>query len=313
MLPVLETLTPVMFTIFLGAILAHKNFYSDIFLSDLNALVFWVGLPAIIFNCLANTTSIPDNMLSGFGIFLLSGSLVTVVAFGAVKFLNVDRFKVGPFVQGSFRGNLAFIAIPIVMFAMRDHDDLDEALSMVILIIAPAMIYYNVISVCILVRSNASKGEASIKKMISSILRNPLILSSVLGMVVLSLNIRLPGVVSNTLTYIGSISGPAALFCVGGALASAKLKGQWHLALLASGLKVLLLPILTYGICEIVDFDPLLTFVLLVMTASPTAVASYVLVKAMKGDEELASSIIVISTLLSVLSLSLVLAHAVPL
>jgi predicted permease len=36
-------------------------------------------------------------------------------------------------------------------------------------------------------------------------------------------------------------------------------------------------------------------------------------VKAMKGDEELASSIIVISTLLSVVSLSLVLAHAVPL
>ena len=301
-----------MFTIFLGALLAHKKFYSDVFLSDLNALVYWVGLPAIIFNCLATTTSIPENMATGFIIFLTSGLMVSAVAFAVLKLLNVDRYKVGTFVQGSFRGNLAYIAIPIVMFALRDHGDLEEALSMVILIIAPAMIYYNVVSVCILVGSNAAKGEVNVGKMVYSILQNPLIISSVLGMLFLGFNLHIPRVVSSTLTYVGSLSGPAALFCVGGALANAQLRGQWHLALMAACMKVLLLPLITYGICLFVDLEPLFTFVLLVTTASPTAVASYVLVKAMKGDEDLASSIIVISTLLSVISLSLVIAYGNP-
>jgi predicted permease len=94
MLPVLEILTPVIFTIFLGAILAHKKFYSSIFLSDLNALVYWVGLPAIIFNCLATTTSIPDDMSLAFGLFFASGVIVSFFAFVILKILKIDRPKI---------------------------------------------------------------------------------------------------------------------------------------------------------------------------------------------------------------------------
>ena len=89
-------------------------------------------------------------------------------------------------------------------------------------------------------------------------------------------------------------------------MAKAGWKGQISLAGWSAALKVFALPLIAWGVALPFGLSPHALFVLLILSASPAAVAGYVLVKAMEGDEALASSNIVVSTLLSVLSLSAV-------
>ena len=314
MLAVVETLFPLIFTIALGMALAKKNFLGESFFSELNQFIFWVGLPLLIIKSLASASSIPRGTIGVFAVFLLASLLLTGLAFALRHHLQLSRFNLGAFLQGSYRGNLAFIAIPIVMFAMRNHSpsERNEALTLVIFVFAPTMVYYNVVSVVILMKCHAKAGEFSAKKTWTTISTNPLIASSAIGVILFSLPVQPPAFLMQSMEYVGNMSGPAALLCVGGGMAQAQIQDQWKGPCAAALLKVFILPSLAYACAKPFGLSPISTFVLLVMSASPTAVASYVVTKAMKGDENMASSTIVLSTLLSIISLSFVIAWFTP-
>jgi malate permease and related proteins len=314
MLQVIETLTPLVFTIALGVILARKNFLSSAFFADLNQFVYWIGLPLLITKSLVCAQSFPSDTWLVFGLFFLASILLTLIAFSLRNWLSLNRRSLGAFLQGSFRGNLAFIAIPIIVFAMRKHSekDLNEALTLAIFVFAPALIYYNVVSVVILMKCHAEDSKTSLKATFASILKNPLIISSITGVLLFLLPFKLPAVILQTMGYVGDISGPAALLCVGGSMAHTHLRGQWKAPLVATFFKVFLLPCLAFGLAWAFHLTSISIFVLLVLCSSPTAVASYVIVKAMKGDESLASSTIVMSTICSIVSLSIVVGFFTP-
>lgn len=313
MLQVIETLFPIVFAIVLGMLLTKRGFLSETFLTDLNQFIFWVGLPLMIVKSLASAESFPSGTFAVFGVFLIASLVLTLIAWFCIPVLGLSRFQRGAYLQGTFRGNLAFIAIPIILFAMRKHSsaDIDQAMTLAIFVFAPSMIYYNVVSVLCLMQGQGDQG-LDWGKTTRSILTNPLIISSLIGCLFFILPFELPPLCLNTMAYIGNISGPAALLCVGGGMAQAELKGQWQGPLGASILKVFVLPLLAYAFGLCFELSEISIFVLLVLAASPTAVASYVVTKAMNGDESLASSTIVISTLLSIVSLSLVVGLATP-
>ena len=298
----------------LGWGLRKREFLSEVFLTELNRFVYWFGLPALIFNSLSNMETLPQGTLALFLLFFLAGLGVILLALMVVKVMALPKRQVGAFVQACFRGNLAFIAIPIIQFALSQHpEDIQrESLSLAFFVFAPVMVFYNVFSVVLLVSGQENDGQARIGKMVRTILTNPLILSSGAGLMVFFLPGSLPVFLDATSGYIGSIAGPAALICVGGGMAEKGLRGQFSLSFLASCMKVFCLPGLAWVLSLFISISSEGLFVLLVLSASPAAAAGYVLVKAMKGDEALASSSIVLSTFVSVLPLALIITYFTP-
>jgi predicted permease len=309
-LQILGTLFPVFVTIFIGWILARTQFISKHFLDELNKFVYWITLPCLILSSLSNTGSLPKDALPSFMILLLASIILLVATFLFSKLSKMEKHKIGTFAQASFRGNLAFIGIPIIAYALRSEPQeyVNTMISQTVIIFAPTMIYYNLISVFLLVRSQNHSVDTITHSPWIQVAKNPLIISSIIGIVLGLLPWKLPSMVGDSLTFIGKIAAPAALLCVGGSIANSKMGNHLSFPLVASVFKIALLPIITWIICQPLDLNPHSEMIILVLAASPTAVASFIMAKQMNGDEELASNAIVMSTVFSPIILCIILA-----
>lgn len=100
---------------------------------------------------------------------------------------------------------------------------------------------------------------------------------------------------------------PMALLSIGGALTFKGVKQHLPVSLLAAFFKLMLLPVLGYLAYSLFGVDGLPFRVGMIFFAMPASTAIYVLSSQLNSDTELASSAIVVSTLLSFFSLSVVL------
>jgi predicted permease len=99
--------------------------------------------------------------------------------------------------------------------------------------------------------------------------------------------------------YFASLTLPLALICIGGTLSVSALRSDSSTALGASMLKMVTLPALASAAAWLAGFTGPELGLLFLFFASPTASASFVMVKVMGGDARLAANIIAVTTLLA--------------
>jgi predicted permease len=308
MLHTFQTLFPIFAVIGLGYALARKGFLSGQFLDELNKLVYWVCLPSLIIANLDKAENVSKGSFSIILVYFLATFLIMGCAYLVARLLKLEQWQYGTFIQGSFRGNLAFIGIPILVYALRDQPDsvVSGIIAQAIFVFAPIMILYNVASVMVLVSGHSGVSRKTIPATIRKVAGNPLILAALLGLVLYLLPVQLPGFASDTLQFIGRTAAPAALICVGGGMALTSMEGRYRSASFSACLKVFATPLAAYIVSLPFNLSSTDTLILMIFAATPTAVASYVMAKQLQGDGPMASGAIILSTLLSVLSLSVV-------
>jgi len=100
---------------------------------------------------------------------------------------------------------------------------------------------------------------------------------------------------------------PLALLAIGAGFSLKNLKGDLKRATLASVIKAAGLPILAGLMLYAIGVRGLDFSVGILMIGSPAATVSYIMASQMKGDAELAGSIIILSTLFSIVTYSMTL------
>ena len=302
----LETLTPIFAVIGLGYGLTRKGFLGKGFLDELNWLVYWVCLPALMVASLDRARGLLGEALPVMGIFFTATILVMGLALLTARGLGLKRWQWGTFVQGAFRGNLGFIGVPTLIFAVRGMEPgaANTIIAQGVFIFAPTMILYNVASVAFLVGGREGASLQSLPKTLSNVARNPLIIAAVIGLVLYLAPVDLPTAAGNSLQFIGRMAAPAALICVGGGMALTDMEGRYRSASFCASLKVFVTPALAWILSLPFGLSDGGMLILMIYSCAPTAVASYIMAKQLHGDGAMASGTIVISTLLSVLSLS---------
>nr|WP_246459981.1 AEC family transporter [Puniceicoccus vermicola] len=303
-----HTLFPVFAIIALGYLLAVRGFLSQSFLAELNRLLFWVGLPCLIFFTLAKAPGFPEETVKVFSVFTLSTVLLIGLGIFTAKLLKLPHERKGTFLQAAFRGNLAYAGLPILLYATRNDPASESVIAQAIFVFAPTMIVYNVLSVFFLEASRTGQVRGNLLSIVKKVATNPLILSAIAGILAYLLPVSLPAPVLDSLDLVAQLAAPGSLLCVGGGMAAVSLKGRYRSALFATTLKVAILPALSFLLSMLFDLNSHSLLILLVLSSCPTAVASYVMAKEMGGDEALASGAIVLSTLLCVPSLAIILA-----
>ena len=88
------------------------------------------------------------------------------------------------------------------------------------------------------------KRENDWKKIILDIIKNPLIISSVLGIIFSLLGIRLPTAVDTTVQDLAKLSTPIAFMILGGDLDFSKVKGNLKTAFMVLTIKLVILPLI---------------------------------------------------------------------
>ncbi len=310
---VLDILAPVFLIVLLGVMLRRIGFLSEAFSSSLNKLVFWFALPSLLFSTIATSTFRKD-CLDSAAVLMLTTLVVAVVAWYAAPMLGVGIRSRGAFTQSTFRGNNAYVGIPILVIAYAGHEHADTIQSLAMLTLAPAMVLYNVLAVVVLTPVDPHMDSRLIdwRRITLGILRNPLILASVAGCVALAAELRPPQSITRTLNSLGALAGPGALIALGASLTPERMRAALRDAHLASFFKLVACPAVGWVIARLWGLDADARFITLIYLACPTAVASFVMAEAMKGDAKLAGGAVAVSTLYSILALALVIILAGP-
>jgi predicted permease len=306
---ILDTLAPIVLLIALGAALAHIRFLGQVFMADLNKLVFWIALPALLFRSASHAAGAAPQTWVLTAVLIASTSLISLVAWIVSLLLHVPVEARGTFVQSAFRANLAYIGIPVMAATMStvsvasDPGDLATA----VIAMALTMAFFNALAVVVLQASRRGSEKATVLLLAGSIARNPLLLSGLLGLTVAFVGLSLPLFLDRTFEALGSASVPIALICIGGSLTFARLRGRGAPITAAALLKVAGAPAIAWALSRMVGLGPLEHRIALVFSACPTAAAAYVMARQMDGDEALASGSVALSTMLSIASLTVAL------
>jgi len=301
---ILETLAPLALLIVLGSVLAHIRFLGETFIADLNKLAFWIALPALIFTS-ASGGSLAGGRVGPIVAVLIGATLlITIVAWAASYALRMPATARGTLAQSAFRGNLAYIGLPVLA---NSYGANSPAMSAGVIAMVLTMAVYNILAVVVLQASRHAASKAEGRGIVRSIATNPLLIAGLLGLIVPLLHVRLPLFLDRTLQSLGAAAVPIALLCIGGSLVIVPLRGRQAGIVAAALLKIAVLPAIVYGLGRLAGLDATALRIALVFAACPTAAASFVMARQMGGDEGLASGSIALSTLLSAFSLCAVL------
>jgi predicted permease len=210
-----------------------------------------------------------------------------------------DARDQGIFIQGVFRGNIVILGLAFCANAYGDH-----GLAIAALPAAMTVVVYNMLSVYVLNRS-LHPSNSSLKPTLIGIAKNPLIVAIFLGLLVNAINLSMPKVLLDSGKYLSQMVLPLALICIGGALDISSFKTFDSATLSATLWKLLLSPIIACGIAIALGVRGESLAILFLLSSSPTATISFVMVQAMNGNTKLAANIIVQTTLGSMLTVTL--------
>lgn len=304
---VLNTLTPVFLIIGIGVWLQKSGLVSAGFLKEANRVTYWLGLPALLFTQLTRSfheAAGADRVLGGMA---LATVLVIGLAYLVSWILKVPSTSTGTFVQASFRGNLAFVGLPVI-YAMPDTM-LVDGLSLraaAVVVVAPMMVAYNLVGVIVLLLSRHTLGWGMVKPFVKQLLMTPPLIATVAGIGFALAGWTLPPAVDKAFFALGEMALPLGLLGVGGSLVSVGQHVGGRASWGAAVLKTAVSPLLGWAVGSAMGLGAEGTKMLMIFMATPTAIISYAIAVELDGDEGIAAGAIVLSVLTSVGSLALI-------
>lgn len=310
---VLNTIAPIFLIVLLGAGLRRFAFASADFFRNANRLVYWVGLPLLIFGKTA-TAPVGAAETLRISLVLVAGiAACTAVACIAGRLLRLPGPSLGAFIQGAYRGNLLYVGLPIALYALAGAgvvtDEATEARAIVAL--APIVPLNNILAVIVLVLGQPRDGARLAGKMgtlVFNVFTNPLLLATVAGLLFAASGLSLPLAIDRTCDAVGRMSLPLALLALGASLTFRSVRSVLVPASVAAVIKVGIGPLTGYLVGRALGLPPHDLRTAMLYLACPTAVVSFLMAEQLGCDGRLASAIVVLTTLFSIVSFAIVLA-----
>ena len=289
---------PIFLVMLIGWVLRQREFINETYVQRTNALVFYVALPIKLFYDVSRTNFF-DAFDMGLMAFIVGATAASMLLAWLIGAFTVQPAQLGAFVQGCFRGNFLYIGFSLM-------ENITGSINPKAPIAAAFVIpLYNLLSVFILTdRGGEETFLGKIRKTGLGIIRNPLTIAIALGALVSLVDLRLPVVVARTMDYFSVMTTPLALLAIGASFQIPAARANMKTALLASGFKLVLLPLVTVSLVlmqGVTGNDLVMVFIFF---GGPTATVSYIMAANMKGDSQLAASIIMLTTALSVLTMT---------
>ena len=261
-----------------------------------NKVAFRIFLPCLLFYNIY-CSDLSAAVKPGLIIYAVCGVLlVFAAAYLSVQHLVRREDWKGVIAQGIFRSNFVIMGIPIAQ-ALVGADQLG-AVTVLIAVVVPL---FNFLSVYVLERFRG--GNVNVRKVLLEVAKNPLIISSLLGILCQLLGIRLPHLLEQTVSSLSVIASPLQLFLLGAFFRFDGL-GRYLKPLTAvTTVKLFVTPALLLGTAALLGIRGGDLVGLIGIFASPTAVNSFTMVQQMDcGDAELAGDIVVMTSAVSILS-----------
>jgi malonate transporter and related proteins len=286
----------------LGYWAGRIRFFSEEATAYLTKFVFYFALSAMIFRFAANLEMAEifnARMILG---YLCGTAIVYCIAtlVGFVRKLDVSTAAIEA--QCAVIGNVGFLGLP--MFVMLFGE---TSIGPMMLILATDLIVFS--SLIVILINGARDGRLSLKILRTiaiGLVRNPMIVSIVLGLTWSTLALPIPDPMNDFLSILGGAATPGALFAIGASLAS-KSAERVEIALWLSFCKLVLHPIfVAIGVLILFPLDAFSATIAVSAAAMPVAGNVYMLAQHYGIAPHRVSAAILFSTAFSILTLPIV-------
>lgn len=204
--------------------------------------------------------------------------------------IEKDRARRATMVQAMFRSNIVLMGLPIAINLFGKGNV--TSVAVILMFVVPA---YNIIAVILF--ENARGGKVSIANIAKGVITNPLIIGGLVAGVVMIAGITLPQPLYSTIVTLSDATTPIAMILLG---ASLKLKGfskDKRNVAICTFFRLVVFPGLAILGSRIFDFRGVDLIAIILMTATPTALASFTMAASMGGKARFAGEVVVITSI----------------
>lgn len=292
---ILNAILPIAFLLILGAFLKNVWLKEPVFWSSVEKLVFYILFPAMMVEDIS-TANIGNIHATRFVPLLIMIVLSVMFVVWLLRFIFRDKDFFVSFIQGCVRYN-SYVFIGVSLFYLG-HNTMP-----IIAVITPFMIITtNIVSVILL---NVYAGQkTTIASVLLKTVKNPLVVSCFVGLVMNALHITLPTFLNNFLEELGNASIALSLLAVGAALHFEKDVRRLTGISLCAVVKLVILPSLVLLTLLYFHLPHLVIATCVIYAGSPCSTNAYIMSKNMNGDYKSMGLIISTQTLLSLVTLS---------
>ena len=295
-----NVIAPVFFLMVLGYLLVNYTSLADRKLTkQANAIVFKIFLPCMLFyNVYQSDIGAEIHSRIKLCIWAAGGLLILFVLLCLIvpKVVKQENQQ-GVVIQGIFRSNYVIFGVAVVQNMYGVKSTTTAAILSAILV--PMYNFLAVVALSIF----GEKRETDWKKIILDIVKNPLIISSVLGIIFSLLGIRLPTAVDTTVQDLAKLSTPIAFMILGGDLDFSKVRGNLKVASVVLTIKLVILPLIMIPMIVMMGYRDADLLSGLLAYQTPVAVSSYIMAQQAGADGQLAGQLVVFSSVLSIFTL----------
>lgn len=260
----------------------------------LSRLAFFVLSPALLFTVLAEA-----DLRSLFSVQLPVAAIAAVVPMAIFLVValvvwrrNVPEATIGALASGYLNANN--IGIPVAAYVVGDAAASAPVILLQLIVFAP---------IALTVLDVTTSGKASLGRILSQPVRNPLIIGSVLGLIVALTGIELPAPVLAPFELVGAAAVPIILINFGMSLHGRRMldtPGTRRDVVLAVVLKLVLMPLVAWAAARyLFGLEGHALFVAVVLAALPTAQNVFNYAVRYRRGETLARDAVLLTTLLS--------------
>ena len=254
----------------------------------LTRLSFYILTPALIFHSLLNrSVSLIDLGDVALFVLILHG-LMTLIGTIGVRWTSWDADSKASAVLSLSLNNCGNYGLPILLFAFGD-----AGFTLGVLYMVTHMMYQIVVGVSI---AGWRKGM-KIRNILLTILKVPWLYAFLLAMIVRLVEFELPLLLARPIELVAGATIPIQLLLLGMALSRVRIGKLLRQAVPISLAKLILPPLLAWGLTTILGVEGLLRAVLILQASAPTAVNALILSLQYERRSDLTASVVLLTTL----------------
>jgi malonate transporter and related proteins len=288
---------PVFAVILTGWAAGYVGYVSRDLADGLINFAYNIAMPALLVVTIAQE---PAHSLFAWR-FLLAfggGSLICfVLVFAFVRALG-GRGLAGPAMQGwaASMTNTGFVALPVLQATYGPRAVLPAAIATVFV----AVVMFPAAVVLQELDARGRSGSGFSAQLARHVILNPMVLSTLIGVAWSALAIPMPQPVGAYLRILADALTSCALFAIGLGLSIQGLRANFGRAALLSVVKLVVMPLIVFGLAVALRLEPLYLIAAVVCGAVPTAKTVYILAGEYHCEEPLVAATVSMTTLWSI-------------
>ena len=280
----------------LGFLLSKHRLFPRSLWDGVEVLVYYVVFPPLLFNSVAKATlTVSDTSL-----FLMGGvasmSLGILWSWLVSKIAPADRATDASIRQCGYRFN-SYIGFAIVLALYGE-----TGFALFALLMGVWVPISNAVAVADLAAATQKHGQGFLS-LLSSILKNPLILATLAGLFFNVFGLSMPAWIDGVFSSLGSASLALALMAIGAGLKIDDFQAHRLLMGLATVQRLIVVPAVSVWIGRYLGLEAIEIGALLCFTALPTANSCYILAVRMGGNGPAVADLTTLQTLCSLVTI----------